>query len=441
MSIPASQSCRDRISRAAFCVLMAFLVLLPLGAQATAETPKCRGRAVSGLNVGFPIPKQVRPEVNRQSHKDIITGNLPVRFTVGGTATLGIDYELRVSPTGVGWDNARPITTAAGVKTVPCAMTVYFWYRSFDDGIAEEDETVLITLLDDTKTPPRYFVPDVPHFPRTLTLVFANDDPGPALSIADAGVVEGGDVTFSVTLSMAPTGTDTVTVDWATSSESDDSAVAGTDYTAASGTLTFQAGETGKSVTVRTTADAVREADETFTVTLSNPSIGILLGDAVARGTIKTDEPLPVVAIAAASQATVTEGSKASFTLTATPTPAAQLTVSVTVGQSGDFATAGATGVRSVTIPLSGSAQLDIDMENDDPDEPDGAVTATVGTGQGYTVASASSATATVSDNDDTPPVVSIAGGSEITEGGTASFTLTATPAPSRARGRPGCGR
>ena len=71
---------------------------------------------------------------------------------------------------------------------------------------------------------------------------------GPALlSVADAEAREGIDpaVSFEVRLSRAAFGV--VTVDYATV---DGTAVAGEDYTATSGTLTFAAGERGKTVTV-----------------------------------------------------------------------------------------------------------------------------------------------------------------------------------------------
>ena len=73
-----------------------------------------------------------------------------------------------------------------------------------------------------------------------------------------------------------------MTVEYATS---DGTAESGTDFTAASGTLTFAAGETSKTVSVATTDDSADEEDETFTLTLSNPA-DATLGDAAATGTI-----------------------------------------------------------------------------------------------------------------------------------------------------------
>ena len=80
-----------------------------------------------------------------------------------------------------------------------------------------------------------------------------------------------------------------VSVDYATSSGT---ATEDTDFSDTSGTLTFNAGTTSKSVTVSTTEDTSDEDDETFTVTLSNPQ-NATLGDATATGTIEDDDEGP----------------------------------------------------------------------------------------------------------------------------------------------------
>ena len=78
---------------------------------------------------------------------------------------------------------------------------------------------------------------------------------------------EGAVLVFTATLSHASSRT--VTVDYATS---DGTAVAGSDYTAASGTLTFNAGDTSQTVQVTVLTDSEDESQETLTLTLSNPT-------------------------------------------------------------------------------------------------------------------------------------------------------------------------
>ena len=141
--------------------------------------------------------------------------------------------------------------------------------------------------------------------------------------------------------------------------------------------------------------------------------------------------PDPEISIAGGSG--VTEGADATFTVTATPAPTADLDVTVTVTASGDYGVT--TGSQTVTIPTGGSVTLTVGTTNDSVDETNGSVTVTVNSGNGYTVSSSNAATVAVSDDDVPPPasdpVISISGGSGVTEGDNASFTISASPAPS----------
>ena len=113
----------------------------------------------------------------------------------------------------------------------------------------------------------------------------------PGLAVADARVREaaGATMDFSVTMSRASFAT--VTVDYATA---DGTAIAGADYAAASGTLSFAPGETEKTVSVPVLDDAVDDDGETFTLALGNPAGGdAWLADAEAVGTIENDDAMP----------------------------------------------------------------------------------------------------------------------------------------------------
>lgn len=111
----------------------------------------------------------------------------------------------------------------------------------------------------------------------------------PALRISDATVNEGntgaGAATFTVSLSAAST--QTITVAYATGNGT---ATAGSDYQAASGTLTFAPGETSKIVSVRVNGDRIGEQNEAFVVNLGNPT-NAAIADGQGVGTIVDDEP------------------------------------------------------------------------------------------------------------------------------------------------------
>ena len=118
------------------------------------------------------------------------------------------------------------------------------------------------------------------------------------IAVANARVDEGADavLAFAVTLSRAASRV--VTVDYATA---DGSAHAGDDYTAASGTLTFQTGESSQTIEVTVLDDAHDDGEETLT--LSNAAGGRLT-DGEATGTIENTDPLPRALLARFGRAT-----------------------------------------------------------------------------------------------------------------------------------------
>jgi len=125
------------------------------------------------------------------------------------------------------------------------------------------------------------------------------EDP-PAVSVADVAVTEGApgataDAVFTVTLSGARSYP--VTVGYATH---DGTAASPGDYAAASGSLTFEPGETSKTVAVHVAGDALDEDDETFALELAAP-LNATVARGTATGVIADDDPLPQMTIADAS--------------------------------------------------------------------------------------------------------------------------------------------
>uniref|UniRef100_UPI001BFC8773 MBG domain-containing protein n=1 Tax=Echinicola shivajiensis TaxID=1035916 RepID=UPI001BFC8773 len=126
-------------------------------------------------------------------------------------------------------------------------------------------------------------------------IALSTEDIDVSVSVDDPSVTEGnsGTTTLTFTVSLdnpAPVGG--ATVDYATS---DGSAIAGSDYTAISGTLNFAEGETSKTVNISVIGDETVEMDETLTLTLSNPTgTGVLLADGSGLGTIINDDQASV---------------------------------------------------------------------------------------------------------------------------------------------------
>lgn len=114
------------------------------------------------------------------------------------------------------------------------------------------------------------------------------------LSIADASVAEGDsgstDMIFTVTRTGGSDGA--VSADWSLALGTADSADLGAGAVL-SGTVSFADGETSKEIHVAIAGDTDFEADETFTIGLSNVQGGAALGQASATGTIINDDAVP----------------------------------------------------------------------------------------------------------------------------------------------------
>ncbi|SIR89146.1 type I secretion C-terminal target domain (VC_A0849 subclass) [Sphaerotilus natans] len=278
------------------------------------------------------------------------TSNLPVTVaytTVDGTALAGADY---VAQNGT-------LTFAPGETSKTITVTI------LDDAVYEGPESFLVNLsvptnsviLDGSGTATikddgtGTIVDPTPTDPPP-----APDDDRPRISINDPAEVNEGDgtntVTFTVTLSNVSDLP--VTVAYATANGT---ALAGADYVAQNGTLTFAPGETSKTITVTILDDAVYEGPESFSVELSAPTNSVIL-DGSGTATIKDDgtgtivDPTPTdpppapdddrPRVLAISNAVAAEGSPLDFTvaLSNASTTTTSVTLTLTDG-SGSIAT------------------------------------------------------------------------------------------------------
>jgi hypothetical protein len=116
--------------------------------------------------------------------------------------------------------------------------------------------------------------------------------PLPQISLGAASVKEGavgGGAKAVFALSLSAPSAVPVTVGYRTA---DGTAVAGSDYTATSGTVTFAPGVTKAEVSVPVIGDAATESSETLSLVLSAPK-GATLAQATAVGTILDDDVAP----------------------------------------------------------------------------------------------------------------------------------------------------
>ncbi len=167
--------------------------------------------------------------------------------------------------------------------------------------------------------------------------VLLNDGIWTSVRISDVTVSEGNtgtrSATFTVTLAAASG--QTVTVAYATANGT---ATAGTDYTAAAGTLTFAPGETSKTITVLVNGDRSAEPNETFFVNLSNPTNAVI-NDGQGAGTILDDEPR--ISIGDVSKKEGNGNKKTLFTFTVTLSAAYDQAVTMSFRTADGTATTG----------------------------------------------------------------------------------------------------
>ena len=202
----------------------------------------------------------------------------------------------------------------------------------------------------------------------TGEVTITNDD-DPSLSVGDVSVAEdvtGGKATVSVTINRATN--EQVTVEYATSNGT---ATAGSDYTAASGTLTFTSGQSSaETFTVAITDDTTDEDDETFTVTLSSVSSGASISDSTGEVTITNDDD-PSLSVGDVSVAEDVTGGKATVSVTINRATNEQVTVQYAT--SNGTATAGsdytaASGTLTFTSGQSSAETFTVAIADDSVD-------------------------------------------------------------------------
>ena len=173
-----------------------------------------------------------------------------------------------------------------------------------------------------------------------------NTAPPVGVSISGGSVTEGnsGTTPLSFTVTLAQAAASTVTVNYATANGT---AAAGSDFTAASGTLTFAPGETSKTVTVAVVGDTAFESNETFSLTLSAASANARITVGSATGTILNDDQQVVRTLSIASVAALE--SQATFSFVVTLSAASTSRVTVRYGTANGTAVAGRTGDYTAT--------------------------------------------------------------------------------------------
>ncbi|HWL32596.1 MAG TPA: Calx-beta domain-containing protein [Gaiellaceae bacterium] len=268
--------------------------------------------------------------------------------TADGTAVAPADYAAA----------SGTVTFAPGetTKTIPVAVK--------GDALDENAETFFVNLSNAGNA-------TIAKGQGVATVT--DNDLSPSLSISDAEVPEGdaGTTAAVFTVSLAPASGRTVSVAFATAAGT---ATSPADFAPATGSITFEPGETTKQVVVQVKGDNDAEGEETFVVDLSAAENAVL-GDGRAHGRI-LDDDLPSLTIADTAVTegnTGADGKKATFTVSLSPAATAVVTVRYT-SMDGTAAAGVDYEPASGTVtfaPGQTSAELEVQMIEDTTPEPD----------------------------------------------------------------------
>ena len=326
------------------------------------------------------------------------SSEVAVAYATGdGTAVAGADYESA----------AGSLTFASGESALTVAIALV------DDAVSEAEETFVVSLS---------MAENATLGTATAAVTVIDDDGAPRLSVEGGTDVEGGTVSFTV--SVVGQRSQSVEVGYATS---DGTAVADEDYEAAQGTLTFAVGDTGTTVAVDLHQDTVDEPDENFALTLSSPR-NATLAVSSADGVIVDDDGPPSLSVA---DARGVEGGELSFPVALAGTASEAVTVAYATSDGtavADEDYLAATGTLTFG-PGESARTILVSLLDDGEHEPEETMAVTLSSPT-RAVVGVGAATGRIVDDDAAPTLsVEAATGSE---GGAAAFAVTLTGSTGR---------
>ncbi len=290
----------------------------------------------AGARLNFPITL---------SEPSIVPVSVQVS-TAPGTATAGLDYSSQTTVV-----TFQPGTTTATASIVVISDTIY-----------EPNETVFLNLSSAANG-------TIAQAQAVGTII--DDDPLPQVRVANVTITEGNSGTTNAVFTVTVLGGSAfpLSFDYATA---DDTATAGQDYLARSGTITIAPGTTTATFAVPVIGDTLSEPHERFFVNLANAQ-GATFVSNQASGFINTDDPLPVLSL---TGGTVLEGNSGTtdiaFTLTLSAISGVPVTATFVtedgpatrdvdyVNSPGSVTFAPGETVKTVRVPVIGDLHLEL---------------------------------------------------------------------------------
>ncbi len=311
-------------------------------------------------------------------------------------------------------------TTTAGTATEDTDYDADNGTLTFNPG--DTSKTIEVTTIEDEENEvAETFTVDLSNATNATitdasgTGTINNKVPDPEISISDASASEGETLRFHVTLNREST--NTVTVNWTTTAGT---ATEDTDYDADNGTLTFNPGDTSKTIEVTTIEDEENEVAETFTVDLSSAT-NATITDASGTGTINNTEPDPEISI---TDARASEGETLRFHVTLNRESTSTVTVNwtTTAGTATEDTDYDADNGTLTFNPTETSKTIEVTTIEDEENEVAETFTVDLSSATNATITDASG-TGTI-DNTEPDPEISITD-ARASEGETLRFHVT----------------
>ena len=198
-------------------------------------------------------------------------------------------------------------------------------------------------------------------------ITIVDDEATPTLSIDDVNVLESDEVAI-FTITMSGRSSRDVSVLY---NISDDTALAGSDYSPTNDLATIPAGQIATTFTVPINQDLVDEPNESFNVSLSNiePDGWATFARSAALATISDDDDTPKLTIADVTVAESGENANFSVTLSGHSSQEIEVAYATTAGTADADADYTATSGRISISPLTTNAEISIPILQDNIDE------------------------------------------------------------------------
>ncbi|MCF8209306.1 MAG: hypothetical protein K9K38_07885 [Rhodoferax sp.] len=230
---------------------------------------------------------------------DSISGTGSVEWRLSSTTATASDFS---TPDSLGNNGGLPSGTLVFSGTATQTLTI----AVVGDTTVEQDEPFTVTL----SNPAGGLVVS----PTTASSTITTDESSVVLSALNAVRAEGNSGSTPFTFKVTRTGAigDATTVAYAvTGSGTNPANAADFGSSLPSGSLSLPANQAETTLTINVNGDLLGEADEEFTVTLSNPAAGLTIAGATASGTLQTDD----VVFDVQAPATRAEGNAGATTL------------------------------------------------------------------------------------------------------------------------------